>query len=563
MDTEERPKNFIRTFIDEDLASSRYPGVATRFPPEPNGYLHIGHAKSICLNFGLARDYGGHTNLRFDDTNPAKEETEYVDSIQEDVRWLGFSWDDRIYYASDYFDRLYECAERLIGDGWAYVCDLSPSELRSYRGTLTGPGRDSPFRGRSPEESLDLFRRMRAGEFEEGARSLRARIDMASPNINMRDPAVYRIKKAEHHRTGSKWVIYPMYDYAHCVSDAIEGISHSICTLEFEDHRPLYDWFLEKLGWPRPRPRQIEFARLNLEYTVMSKRRLLQLVKEGTVDGWDDPRLPTVAAIRRRGFTPSSIRLFCERIGVAKKDSWIELEWLEKAARDDLNPAVKRVMAVLDPVKVVLENVPEGFSRAIDAPFFPDEPGRMGSRELVLTKEIFIERDDFMVEPSPGFLRLSPGKEARLRWASYVKCLGHETDADGRVALVRCELLDAPTGLDKKGRPARPNIIHWVPAALSLPASCRIYDRLFKVPRPTGEDLASELNPESLVVRDGARLEPSMASAAPWERFQFERLGYFMVDPGSPAGGPPVFNRVVALKDGWKGGAAGAKPRRP
>ncbi|MDR1080335.1 MAG: glutamine--tRNA ligase/YqeY domain fusion protein, partial [Deltaproteobacteria bacterium] len=528
---DERPKNFIRTLIDEDLASGRYGGVATRFPPEPNGYLHIGHAKSICLNFGLARDYGGHTNLRFDDTNPAKEETEYVDSIQEDVRWLGFSWDDRLYYASDYFGRLYECAERLIGSGWAYVCDLSPEELRAHRGTLTEPGKDSPFRTRPAAESLDLFRRMRAGEFSEGSRSLRAKIDMGSPNMNMRDPAVYRIKKAEHHRTGSEWCIYPMYDFAHCVSDAIEGITHSVCTLEFEDHRPLYDWFLEKLDWPRPRPRQIEFARLNLEYTMMSKRRLLQLVKEGLVDGWDDPRLPTVAAIRRRGFTASSIRLFCERIGVAKNDSWIELEWLEKAARDDLNPAVKRVMAVLDPVKVVLENVPEDFEMRVEAPFFPDEPSRMGFRELTLTREIFIERDDFMAEPVPGFRRLSPGREARLRWAAYVRCVSHETDSEGRVSLIRCELNDAPKTLDARGRPARPNIIHWVSAPLGVPAVCRVYDRLFRVPRPGAGDLASELNPASLVTRAGAVVEPSAASAAPWERFQFERLGYFMVDP--------------------------------
>ncbi|MDR3153875.1 MAG: glutamine--tRNA ligase/YqeY domain fusion protein [Deltaproteobacteria bacterium] len=558
MDTEERPKNFIRTFIDEDLASGRYKGVATRFPPEPNGYLHIGHAKSICLNFGLARDYGGHTNLRFDDTNPAKEDVEYVDSIQEDVRWLGFSWDDRLYYASDYFERLYECAERLILSGDAFVCDLSPEEMRAYRGTLTEPGKDSPYRGRSAQESLDLFRRMRAGEFPEGSRSLRARIDMASPNINMRDPAVYRIKKAEHHRTGSKWVIYPMYDYAHCVSDAIEGITHSICTLEFEDHRPLYDWFLEKLAWPQPRPRQIEFARLNLEYTMMSKRRLLQLVKDGRVEGWDDPRLPTVAAIRRRGFTPSSIRLFCERIGVAKKDSWIEIDWLEKAARDDLNPSVRRVMAVLDPVRAVIENLPEGYEERIPAPYFPDEPERMGSRELILTREIFIEREDFMIEPVKGFLRLSPGREVRLRWAAYLKCVGYETDSAGNVTLLRCELTQEPAGVDAKGKTVRPNIIHWVPAGLSLPATVRLYDRLFKVPRPSGEDLDSELNPESLVVRANARLEPSLTGLSPWDRFQFERLGYFMVDPVSGAGGPaPVFNRIVSLKDGWARGGRG------
>ncbi|MDR2611785.1 MAG: glutamine--tRNA ligase/YqeY domain fusion protein [Deltaproteobacteria bacterium] len=563
MDTEDRPKNFIRTFIDEDLASGRYRGVSTRFPPEPNGYLHIGHAKSICLNFGLAKDYGGRTNLRFDDTNPAKEEVEYVDSIQEDVRWLGFDWDDRLFYASDYFERLYECAERLIRDGWAYVCDLAPDDMKAYRGTLTEPGKDSPWRGRAAEESLDLFRRMRAGEFPEGTRCLRARIDMASPNINMRDPAIYRIKKAEHHRTGDRWVIYPMYDYAHCVSDAIEGISHSICTLEFEDHRPLYDWFLEKLDWPQPRPRQIEFARLNLEYTMMSKRRLLQLVKEGRVDGWDDPRLPTIAAIRRRGFTPSSIRLFCERIGVAKKDSWIELEWLEKAVRDDLNPAVKRVMAVLDPVRVVIENLPEGREERISAPFFPDDPDRMGHRDLFLTREIFIERDDFMKEPVPGFLRLSPGREARLRWAAYVKCTGWEEDAEGRVTLIRCQLGQEPTVVDAKGKPVRPNIIHWVPAPLSRPVAVRLYDRLFRVERPTGENLDSELNPESLVTMSEARLEPSAGPVAPWDRFQFERLGYFMVDPASGRdGGPPLFNRIVALKDGWVR-KAGRKRNRP
>jgi glutaminyl-tRNA synthetase len=550
---EERPKNFIRTFIDEDLASGRYPGVATRFPPEPNGYLHIGHAKSICLNFGLAADYKGHTNLRFDDTNPAKEEVEYVDSIQEDVRWLGFDWEDRKYYASDYFERLYECAERLIEKGRAYVCELSAEEVREYRGTLTQPGRDSPWRDRPAGENLDLFRRMRKGEFSEGEKFLRARIDMASPNLNMRDPAIYRVKKSAHHRTGDEWLIYPMYDYAHCISDAIEGITHSICTLEFEDHRPLYDWFLEELDWPAPRPRQIEFARLNLEYTLMSKRKLLQLVNEGLVSGWDDPRLPTIAAIRRRGFTASSIRLFCERIGVAKKDSWIEMEWLEKAARDDLNPAVKRAMAVLDPVRVVIENIPEGEERIISAPYFPDDPPRMGSRDLYMTREIFIERDDFMVEPSPGFFRLVPGGEARLRWSCYIRCVGHELGPDGKVSLIRCVCSDepAPPAQGKKAR--RPNIIHWVSATRSHKAVARLYERLFTVPRPTG-DLAAELNPGSLATRGGARLEWSLGAAAPWERFQFERLGYFMRDPADE-GGLPVFNRVVTLKDGFAKGA--------
>ncbi|MDR2198068.1 MAG: glutamine--tRNA ligase/YqeY domain fusion protein [Deltaproteobacteria bacterium] len=552
MSNEERAKNFIRTFIDEDLASGRYAGVATRFPPEPNGYLHIGHAKSICLNFGLARDYRGRTNLRFDDTNPAKEEVEYVESIREDVRWLGFDWEDREFYASDYFEKLYECAEELIRRGFAYVCELSAEEVREYRGTLTKPGRDSPWRGRSVEENLDQFRRMRQGEFAEGAKFLRAKIDMASPNLNMRDPAIYRIKKSAHHRTGDKWLIYPMYDYAHCVSDAMEGITHSICTLEFEDHRPLYDWFLEVLNWPQPRPRQIEFARLNLEYTLMSKRKLLQLVSERRVDGWDDPRLPTMAAIRRRGFTPSSVRLFCERIGVAKKDSWIEMEWLEKAARDDLNPEVKRVMAVLDPVRVLITNFPEGEVKTISAPYFPDEPEKMGHRDLKMTREIFIERQDFMAEPTAGFRRLVPGGEARLRWSCYIKCVGFETDSSGRVTLIRCECRDEPFSGEAASKKRRPNIIHWVSAERSRPATVRLYERLFTVPRPGG-DLDSELNPRSLTVMEDARLEDALDMPLPWERFQFERLGYFMVDPQSGAG-KPLFNRIVTLKDSFSKG---------
>ncbi|MDR2339145.1 MAG: glutamine--tRNA ligase/YqeY domain fusion protein [Deltaproteobacteria bacterium] len=558
MPTEERPKNFIRTFIDEDLERGRYTKVATRFPPEPNGYLHIGHAKSICLNFGLAADYGGHTNLRFDDTNPAKEEVEYVDSIMEDVRWLGFDWGGKAFYASDYFERLYECAEELIRKGFAYVCELSAEEVRAYRGTLTQPGRDSPWRNRPVDENLDQFRRMRAGEFDEGKKFLRARIDMASPNLNMRDPAIYRIKKAAHHRTGEKWLIYPMYDYAHCVSDAIEGISHSICTLEFEDHRPLYDWFLEVLDWPQPRPRQIEFARLNLEYAMMSKRKLLQLVGDNLVDGWDDPRLPTIAAIRRRGFTPSSIRLFCERIGVAKNDSWIEMGWLERAARDDLNPSVRRAMAVLDPVKVVVENIPEGEERRIEATYFPDDPGRFGARELFMTREVLIDREDFMAEPTEGFFRLVPGGEVRLRWSCYIRCVGFEAGPDGKVTLIRCLASEEPQLPAKKGR--RPNIIHWVSATRSQPAVVRLYDRLFSVPRPTG-DLSAELNPHSLILREHARLEPALAAAAPWDRFQFERLGYFMRDPveGTGPGEVPVFNRIVTLKDGFAKEARKAK----
>jgi glutaminyl-tRNA synthetase len=548
MEIEDKPKNFIRTFVDEDLAARRYGHVMTRFPPEPNGYLHIGHAKSICLNFGLARDYRGRCNMRFDDTNPAKEEAEYVDSILADVRWMGFDWEDRLYYASDYFGRLYECAERLIEAGHAYVCDLSPEQVRAYRGTLTEPGRPSPWRDRPPEESLDLFRRMRAGEFAEGAKVLRAKIDMASPNLNMRDPALYRIKRASHHRTGDQWLLYPMYDYAQCLSDAIEGVTHSICTLEFEDHRPLYDWVLEKLDWPQPRPRQIEFARLNLEYTVMSKRKLLQLVKDGWVAGWDDPRLPTLAALRRRGLTPSSIRLFCERIGVAKKDSWIELSWLEKAVRDDLNPAVKRVMAVLDPVKVVIENWPEGRVETIEAPEFPDDPPRMGVRRLEMSREIYIDRGDFELEPPKGFYRLAPDREARLRWSKHVHCHEAVVGPDGRVSELRCTWSEEPRGLGG-GAGRKPAIIHWVPARGAVPATVRLYDRLFTAPRPTG-NLEAEFNRESLLERPRALLEPSMASAAAGERFQFERLGYFIADQDHTPE-RPLFNRIVTLKDSW------------
>ncbi|MDR0620490.1 MAG: glutamine--tRNA ligase/YqeY domain fusion protein [Deltaproteobacteria bacterium] len=547
----ERATNFIRNFVDEDLENKRYSFVMTRFPPEPNGYLHIGHAKSVCLNFGLAGDYGGRCNMRFDDTNPVKEDVEYVESILNDVRWLGFDWQERLYYASDYFDRLYDCAEKLILSGDAYVCDLSPEEVRAYRGTLTEPGQDSPWRNRPAEESLDLFRRMKAGEFAEGEKFLRAKIDMASPNLNMRDPAIYRIKKASHHRTGDKWVIYPMYDYTHCISDAIEGVTHSICTLEFEDHRPLYDWVLEKLDWPEPRPRQIEFARLNLEYTLMSKRKLLELVKENRVRGWDDPRLPTLAALRRRGLTPASIRLFCERIGVAKKDSWIEMEWLDKAVRDDLNPSVKRAMAVVDPLKVVIENWPEGKVSLLSAPYFPDEPERMGYRDLPMTREIFIERDDFRLSPSPDFFRLAPGRTARLRWGGFVHCHEAVTDGSGAVVELRATHSEDPP---PSGGGRKPAIIHWVSADKSVPATVRLYDRLFLTPKPTG-DLDAELNPESLVERPSARLEPSLAESLPGQRFQFERLGYFIrddgIDGGGEAGPKTVFNRIVTLKDGW------------
>ncbi|MDR1051698.1 MAG: glutamine--tRNA ligase/YqeY domain fusion protein [Deltaproteobacteria bacterium] len=555
MENDERPKSFIRNLIDEDLAEKRYPAVLTRFPPEPNGYLHIGHAKSICLNFTLARDYGGRCNMRFDDTNPVREDVEYVDSILEDVRWLGFDWGEHLHYASDYFDRLYECALALIKSGHAYVCDLSPEEVREYRGTLTEPGRESPWRNRGVDENLDLFARMKNGEFAEGAKFLRARIDMASPNLNMRDPALYRIKRAPHHRTGDKWVVYPMYDYTHCISDAIEGVSHSVCTLEFEDHRPLYDWVLEKLDWPRPRPRQIEFARLNLEHTLMSKRKLLQLVRERRVSGWDDPRLPTLAALRRRGVTPEAVRLFCERIGVAKKDSWIELEWLERAVRDDLNPRVKRVMAVVDPLKVVLENLNTEEALVFQAPYFPDEPGRMGHRDVPLTREIYIERDDFMLSPSKDFFRLAPGRQARLRWGGFIRCREAAVDSEGRVVELRAVFQPEP--FEQEPGERRPAVIHWVSANKSVPAEVRLYDRLLKAPRPAG-DLESELNPDSLVVRSGARLEKSLASAEPGERYQFERLGYFYLEPGSPPDAP-VYNRIVTLKDGWARTAKAAR----
>ncbi len=549
----EEPGNFIRDFIDEDLAAGRHPGVVTRFPPEPNGYLHIGHSKSICLNFGTAGDYKGVCNLRFDDTNPVKEDTEYVDSIQDDVRWLGFQWHGHTRYASDYFEKLYECAEALIRKGLAYVDDLSAEEVREYRGTLTEPGRESPWRNRSVEENLDLFRRMRAGEFPDGSKSLRAKIDMASPNINMRDPALYRIRRAHHHRTGDAWLIYPMYDYTHCISDAIEGISHSLCTLEFEDHRPLYDWVLEALDWPAPRPRQIEFARLNLEYTVMSKRKLLQLVKENHVDGWDDPRLPTIAALRRRGFTPESIRLFCDRIGVAKRDSWIEYYWLEKAVRDDLNPITPRAMAVLRPLKVVVENWPEGRVQEMAGPYFPDEPGRKlpglaaTERTLLFARELYIEQDDFLLDPPKKFYRLGPGREVLLRWGHYLHCHDVVRDAAGQVTELRCTYSEEPRG-HGAGPGGQPAVIHWVPAKSSVAARVRLYDRLFTVPRPKG-DLNKELNPGSLTECPEARLEPALAGLEPGRRVQFERLGYFIADAKLHSAGTPTFNRIVTLKD--------------
>jgi glutaminyl-tRNA synthetase len=546
--------HFIREIIEEDLRQGKNDGrVATRFPPEPNGYLHIGHAKSICLNFGLAEQFGGTCNLRFDDTNPSKEEQEYIDSILADVRWLGFDWQDRLFYASDYFERLYHWALDLIRAGKAYVDDLSADEIRAHRGTLTEPGTPSPYRERSVEENLDLFGRMRAGEFPDGSRVLRAKIDLASPNMNLRDPTLYRILHASHHRTGDAWCIYPMYDWAHGQSDSIEGITHSICTLEFENHRPLYDWFLDNIDAPS-RPRQHEFARLNLTYTVLSKRKLLQLVADGRVEGWDDPRMPTLSGLRRRGFPPAAIRNFCERIGVSKRDSTVDVALLEHAVRDDLNQKAPRVMAVLDPLKVVIENYPEGQVEHFEAPHFPDDPPRMGTRRVPFSRELYIERDDFLEDPPKKFFRLAPGREVRLRWAYFVKCESVVHDADGRVIELRCSYDPATRGGDSPDGRRVKGTIHWVSAAEALDAEVRLYDRLFTAERPgarKGSDFLEDLNPESLRVLTGCKLEPCLAAARPEEHFQFERTGYFFVDPKLWAAGRPVFNRTVALRDAW------------
>jgi glutaminyl-tRNA synthetase len=546
------PPNFIRNIIEEDLKTNKYNGrVHTRFPPEPNGYLHIGHAKSICLNFGLAAEYSGLCNLRFDDTNPSKEDVEYVDSIMEDVRWLGFSWADRLFYASDYFEKLYEYAVQLIKKGRAYVCDLSPEEIRQYRGTLTEPGRESPYRNRSVEENLDLFERMRAGEFEDGSRVLRAKINMASPNLNMRDPVIYRILRAEHHRTGNAWCIYPMYDFAHGLSDSIEGITHSICTLEFEDHRPLYDWFLDELGVYHSQ--QIEFARLNLSYTVMSKRKLLKLVEEGNVDGWDDPRMPTLSGLRRRGYTPESIRNFCERIGVAKRESVVDIALLEHSIREDLNKRAPRVMAVLHPLKVVIENYPEGQVEELEA-FNNPEDLSMGTRKVPFSREIYIERDDFLEDPPKKFYRLAPGREVRLRYAYYIECVSVVKDEKtGEVIELRCTY-DPHTrgGSAPDGRKVKATL-HWVSAFHAMKAEVRLYDHLFLKANPVdekeGQDFRTLLNPRSLETLTSCRLEPSLAIASPGNRYQFERQGYFCVDPVKTANGAPVFNRTVSLRD--------------
>ena len=546
------PTDFIRERIDEDLKTNRYGGrVATRFPPEPNGYLHIGHAKSICLNFGIAAQYRGTCNLRMDDTDPSGESQEYVSSIIQDVRWLGFDWEDRLYYASDYYERLYQFAVQLIKEGKAYVCSLSADEIREQRGTLTEPGKESPYRNRSMEESLDLFARMRAGEFKDGAHVLRAKIDMASPNITLRDPVVYRIKRTPHYRTGNQWCIYPMYDFAHCLSDSIERITHSICTLEFENNRPLYDWFLDELK-VEDHPQQIEFARLNLSYTLLSKRRLIELVGRGLVSGWDDPRMPTITGMRRRGYTPEAIRAFCERIGVAKNDSVVDMALLEHCVREDLNERAPRVMAVLRPLRVVIDNYLEGQVEEFDSPYHPQNP-EMGSRKVSFSRTLYIEREDFMENPPKKFYRLAPGKEVRLRYGYFIKCMAYDKDpVTGEVVEVHCTYdPETRSGFAPDGRKVDATL-HWVSADHSLPAEVRLYDRLFSVPNPLEErsDHTEYLNPNSLEILKSCRVEPSLAGSAPGSRFQFERIGYFCNDKDSSPG-RLVFNRIATLRDSW------------
>ena len=548
-----RPQNFLADIIEEDLRTGRNGNrVVTRFPPEPNGYLHIGHAKSINLNFGLAREFGGKCNLRFDDTNPSKEETEYVDSIIKDVRWLGGDFEDRLFYASDYFDQLYEWAVQLVKSGKAYVCDLTADQVRQYRGTLTEPGRESPWRNRSAAENLDLFERMRAGEFPDGSRTLRARIDMASKNLNMRDPVMYRILHAEHHRTGGKWCIYPMYDFTHGQSDSVERITHSICTLEFEDHRPLYDWYIEQLGIYHPQ--QIEFDRLNLTYTLLSKRKLLKLVQDGHVRGWDDPRMPTISGIRRRGYTPEAIRNFCNSIGVSKTNGTIELSLLEHFLREDLNRRTPRVMAVLRPLRVVIDNYPEGAVEQMEAVNNPEDAAA-GTRAVPFSRVLYIEQDDFREVPPKQFYRLSPGREVRLRYGYFVKCTGVAKDEKtGQIAEIHCTYDPATRGGNAPDGRKVKSTIHWVSAAHAVEAEVRLYDNLFNREDPgdteEGETFIANLNPNSLEVLAGCKLEPSLAGAAEGDRYQFERLGYFCVDPDSSPG-KLVFNRTVALRDTW------------
>jgi len=557
MSTEEtnKPKNFIRQIIEKDLAEGKNDGrVVTRFPPEPNGYLHIGHAKSICLNFGIARDYNSTCNLRFDDTNPHKENIEFVEAIQNDVKWLGFDWNDNLFYASDYFDKLYDYAVELIKKDKAYVCELNAEQMREYRGTLTEPGKNSPYRDRSIKENIELFEKMKAGEFEDGSKVLRAKIDMASANINMRDPVVYRIRSgAVHHQTGEAWCIYPMYDFTHCLSDAIEGITHSLCTLEFEDHRPLYDWFLDTLEMPC-HPQQIEFSRLSLEYTVTSKRKLTELVTEGHVEGWSDPRMPTIAGMRRRGYTPESIRDFCDRIGVTKSDNFIEMALLENCVRDDLNKTAARRMAVLNPLKVVIENYPQDKIEVLTAANHPQDES-MGNRELTFSREVYIDKDDFMeVKPNKKFKRLVAGGEVRLRNAYVIKCDEVIKDSADNIIELRCSYDPDTLGANPEGRKVK-GVIHWVSATNALEAEVRLYDRLFSHPQPDNTkddtDYTDHLYADSLLTLTQCYLEGSLADATPGERFQFEREGYFCLDLDHKVGNKPMFNRTVTLRDTW------------
>jgi len=562
----ERGLDFIRQIVAEDVRTGKWGGrVVTRFPPEPNGYLHIGHAKSINLNYGIAEEFGGRFNLRFDDTNPEKEEQEYVDSIIEDVRWVGADWDDRLFYGSDYFGRMYEWAVELIRKGKAYICDLTPDEVREYRGTLTRPGRESPYRNRTVEENLELFERMRRGEFPDGSRTLRAKIDMAHPNLNMRDPIMYRIVHETHHRQGDRWCIYPMYDWAHGFEDSLEGVTHSICTLEFENHRPLYDWFIDAVNegrtddgsgpWGRKihHPQQIEFARLSLTYTVMSKRKLLKLVKEGFVRGWDDPRMPTISGLRRRGYSPEAIRSFCKVIGVNKFNSTVDIALLEHCLREDLNKTSPRVMAVLRPLKVIIDNYPEGRVEELDAVNNPEDPSA-GTRKVPFSRELYIEQEDFLEEPPKKFFRLAPGREVRLRYAYFITCTRVVKDAEGNVVELHCTYDPATRGGDAPdGRKVKATL-HWVSAPHALNAEVRLYDNLFTKEDPEdvpeGQDFTANLNPNSLEILTDCCVEPSLAGAVPLSRYQFERLGYFCVDPDSTAG-KLVFNRTVTLKDPW------------
>jgi glutaminyl-tRNA synthetase len=548
----EAPVDFIREAVAEDLKAGRFDHVHTRFPPEPNAYLHIGHAKALWIDYGIAQDFGGKFNLRFDDTNPAKEEQEYVDAIIEDVRWVGADWEDRLFFASDYFEQMYAWAEDLIRKGKAYVCDLSADEVSSTRGTLSAPGRDSPFRNRTVEENLDLFRRMRAGEFPDGSRTLRARIDMASPNLNLRDPVMYRILHAGHHRQGDKWCLYPMYDWAHGLEDSIEGVTHSLCSLEYENHRPLYDWFLDSLGLYHPR--QIEFARMNLTYTVMSKRLLLELVAGGCVPSLDDPRMPTLAGLRRRGYTPEAIKEFCRRIGIAKMDSTVDVQLLEHCLREDLNKRARRVMGVLRPLKVVIDNYPEGQAEELDAINNPEDPAA-GARKVPFSRVLYIEQEDFMEVPVKKFFRLSPGQEVRLRYAYFITCTGVTKEASGAISELHCTYDPATRGGDAPDGRKVQATLHWVSAAHALEAEVRLYDHLFAKPDPMdvveGQDWKSNLNPKSLEVLRGCRVEPSLAAAQPGDRLQFERMGYFCVDSKDSRPGALVFNRTTTLRDTW------------